>query len=125
MVAARIGQGVFKDRIYEFEKSCRLTKVSTPNLLIASHIKPWRLCTTAFERLDGANGLLLTPHVDFLFDRGYISFNDNGAVLVSDRVNLNDFKLLGLDLARGSPCFDFHPRQLKYIKFHRDSIFMN
>ncbi|KPZ21024.1 HNH endonuclease [Pseudomonas tremae] len=125
LVAARIGQGVFKDRIYEFEKSCRLTNVSTPNLLIASHIKPWRLCTTAFERLDGANGLLLTPHVDFLFDRGYISFDDNGAVLVSDRVNLNDFKLLGLDLARGSPCFDFHPRQLKYIKFHRDSIFMN
>jgi putative restriction endonuclease len=68
IVLARQGQGIFRARIFEFERACRLTNVENPGLLIASHIKPWRMCNTAFERLDGANGLLLTPHVDRLFD---------------------------------------------------------
>jgi len=35
------------------------------------------------QRLDGANGLLLTAELDALFDRGLISFDDSGGMLVS------------------------------------------
>jgi putative restriction endonuclease len=61
LVNARIGQGVFRTNLQKFEKKCRITGISRPPLLIASHIKPWRLCSSSFERLDGQNGLLLAP----------------------------------------------------------------
>lgn len=124
LIEGRVGQDFFKKSIYEFEKSCRLKRIETPCLLIASHIKPWRLCTTAFERLDGANGLLLSPDVDALFDRGLISFRDDGSVLVSPRLNHTDLALLGLEKACGENVGSFHPRQKYYLSFHRDIVFL-
>ncbi|GFM79657.1 HNH endonuclease [Pseudomonas cichorii] len=124
LVSARIGQGVFKERIYEFESSCRLTDVATSGLLIASHIKPWRLCNTSAERLDGANGLLLAPHVDHLFDRGLISFSNAGDVLVSSKLSVADLKLLGLMSACLRPGKDFNVRQIAYMEFHRSKVFL-
>ncbi len=76
LIAARRGQGVFRSNIEKIERACRLTGITNPSLLKASHIKPWRVCETAQERLDGMNGLLLTPDADHLFDRGFISFED-------------------------------------------------
>lgn len=124
LVAARRGQGVFRQRIYEFEKGCRLTLVSTPDLLIASHIKPWRVCSTASERLDGANGLLLTPHVDHLFDRGLVSFEVNGRLLVSSRLHPSDLGRLGLNNCSGQNFGAFDSRQEKYLSFHRERLFI-
>ncbi|WP_408734460.1 HNH endonuclease [Paraburkholderia bannensis] len=46
-------------------------------LLVASHIKPWSRCESAEEGLDAANGLLLVPTLDKLFDRGFIAFGDD------------------------------------------------
>lgn len=83
LILARRGQGKFRANVEAVEHACRLTGVTNPALLIASHIKPWRLCATAHERLDGMNGLLLTPDADHLFDRGFISFHDEGDVIVS------------------------------------------
>lgn len=124
LIDARVGQGVFKERIFEFERSCRLTKVRTPSLLIGSHIKPWRLCVTASERLDGANGLLLAPHVDLLFDRGFISFSDEGDVLVSSHLDFCDLELLGLTESCKHRGNRFHDRQAIYLAFHRDNVFL-
>ena len=50
--------------------------------LIASHVQPWRDSNNE-ERLDGENGLLLTPTVDHLFDKGFISFENTGQLIVS------------------------------------------
>lgn len=124
LILARHGQGLFRARIFEFEKACRLTNIENPRLLIASHMKPWRVCSTAAERLDGANGLLLAPHVDWLFDRGLIGFGDKGEVLVSSRLNRLDLERLGLDeaCARGGP--PFHERQVAYLAFHRANILL-
>lgn len=97
VIQARRGQGRFRSNVEKIEHCCRLTGVSNPTLLIASHIKPWRLCTSADERLDGANGLLLTPDADLLFDRGFISFENDGEVLVSPRVDRDDLRRLGLN----------------------------
>jgi len=125
LIAARRGQGVFRERIYDFEDRCRLTKVSNPVLLIASHMKPWCLCSSAEERLDGANGLLLTPNVDRLFDRGLVSFNDDGTLLISTRLDLEDFRLLGLhnDVEKSSGSFQV--RQIRYLSFHREKVFLS
>jgi hypothetical protein len=124
LVLARQGQGLFRSRVLELEKACRLTSIDNPSLLIASHIKPWRICETAGERLDGANGLALAPHVDRLFDRGLISFTDSGRVLVSPRLNDLDLKRLGLFEACTMGCASFSKRQAAYLEFHRTHVFL-
>src|SRR5690606_13635344 len=97
VILARRGQGKFRSNVEAVESACRLTGITNPSLLIASHIKPWRHCSTAGERLDGMNGLLLTPDADLLFDRGFISFADSGEVLVSPRVDHSDLRRLGFE----------------------------
>lgn len=136
VIEARRGQGKFRRNVELLEGRCRLTGVTNPALLIASHIKPWRLCGSAQERLDGNNGLLLTPDADLLFDRGFISFQDDGEVLVSPRVNRDDLRRLGLEhLNWGQPGFgeagaiwragEFTPHQAQYMHEHRRSVFVN
>ncbi|PIB90509.1 HNH endonuclease [Caulobacter sp. FWC2] len=135
VIQARRGQGKFRANVEAMERCCRLTGVSNPALLIASHIKPWRLCASAQERLDGANGLLLTPDADLLFDRGFISFHDDGEVLVSPRVDREDLRRLGLDhLNWGQPGFGdvgaswnanaFASAQTRYMADHRANVFV-
>jgi putative restriction endonuclease len=124
LILARQGQGLFRSRVAEIERECRLTAISNPALLIASHIKPWRVCATATERLDGANGLLLTPHVDRLFDRGLISFEASGRVLMSSRLDPLDVDRLGLRDACDRNCGPFDARQEAYLGFHRESVFL-
>lgn len=124
VVKSRYGQGLFRQSIFNFESSCRLTKVSNPRLLIASHIKPWRLCENSIERLDGANGLLLTPHVDRLFDRGFISFEDDGDVMLSRKLDHVDLDRLGLSEACANGCGVFHPKQANYLDYHRNNVFL-
>lgn len=125
MVLARYGHGRFRQGIWAYEEACRLTKISNPRLLIASHIKPWRLCENSIERLDGANGLLLAPHVDRLFDRGLISFEDDGEVLLSRKLDRVDLYRLGLRDACANGCGSFHPNQAAYLAFHRQHVFLD
>ena len=80
LTKARMGQGLFRQRVAEQEPICRVTGLARQEFLIASHIKPWRDCDHQ-ERLDGANGLLLSPHVDKLFDRHWISFDRDGQLI--------------------------------------------
>jgi hypothetical protein len=82
LVLSRRGQGTFRRRVQLFEEGCRVTGVTAEKLLVASHIKPWAAADDA-ERLDGNNGLFLSPHVDRLFDKGYITFTKNGRLEVS------------------------------------------
>jgi len=122
-IRARRGQGLFRFRVFQLETACRLTGIARPDLLIASHIKPWRLCETTQERLDGANGLLLTPHVDRLFDRGLIGFSDDGAVLRSPALPPEDLARLGLDAACARNAGAFSERQRRYLAAHRALVF--
>lgn len=124
LTLARKGQGLFRSRVCKIEKACRLTAIDNPQLLIASHIKPWRMCTTAAERLDGANGLLLAPHVDRLFDRGLISFQVSGEVLVSPRLEARDLERLGLRDACALNCGGFDDKQDAYLDFHRMRVYL-
>ncbi|WP_448192815.1 HNH endonuclease [Azospirillum sp. sgz301742] len=123
-VKARRGQGWFRANVSAIEKACRVTGVSNPDLLIASHIKPWRSCTTGAERLDGNNGLMLAPHIDRLFDRGFISFRDDGQILVSPLLALSDVERLGLTVALAKNVGPFTAKQAMYLEYHRDSVFL-
>ncbi len=100
LVRARRGQGLFRRRVLEFEPICRITGLTAPNLLIASHIKPWRACGTAAERLDGANGLMLAPHADFLFDRGLLGFESDGRPIFSSQLTDADADKLGMHVVQ-------------------------
>lgn len=122
LVLARRGQGVFKANVRLNETRCRLTGVSDPSYLIASHIKPWRDCTDP-EKLDGCNGLLLSPHVDRLFDRGLISFADDGKVLKSTKLPPAVWSAWGLDHVENVGSFNF--AQSAYLALHRAAIFKN
>src|SRR5690606_37658579 len=96
LIKARIGQGLFRSRVSKIEHSCRVTGINDPRFLIASHIKPWSRSSNA-ERLDGSNGLLLTPNIDRLFDKGYLTFEDDGQVRFSSQLPIDVRRAWGLD----------------------------
>jgi hypothetical protein len=135
VIQARRGQGTFRRNVERIESSCRMTGVINPSLLIASHIMPWRSCENSAQRLDGMNGLLLTPDADLLFDRGFITFEDDGKVRVSSRFDQDDLRRLGL----GEPVWKllgfseppatwetpgFASQQREYLAYHRKSVYV-
>lgn len=124
LVKSRRGQGIYRQLLMQIEKECRITHVDNPVYLIASHIKPWRHSDN-HERLDGENGLFLCPNMDLLFDRGLISFENNGDVIVSPVADKLNLPKLGLSLARSINVGDFTSGQRGYLDFHRSSILLN
>lgn len=95
IIKSRIGQGVFRQNLIDYWKGCSVTECKTTCLLVASHIRPWRKSDNK-QRLDVFNGLLLIPNFDKLFDRGYISFDDNGKIICSVFLSEHDRKIFGI-----------------------------
>jgi hypothetical protein len=120
MVLARRGQGIFRANVRLNEKACRVTGLADKRFLIAGHIKPWRLCNDV-EKLDGCNGLLLSPHIDLLFDKGYISFGDDGAILKSAKLPTEVWK--HWELTAKDNVGTFNDMQRAYLRFHRAEVF--
>jgi hypothetical protein len=121
LVRARLGQGKFRENVARTEDACRITGVSNTAYLIASHIKPWRHAKND-ERLSGNNGLMLAPHADFLFDRGFVSFGD-GRLLISDVADPKSLLKLGVDPDRRVEVGSFNDEQERFLEFHRREIF--
>lgn len=122
LVNARIGQGLFRSRVELIEPSCRVTGVADRRFLRASHIKPW-VDSDNSERLDGHNGLLLSPHVDHLFDKGFISFANDGALIVSEALPesvLSAWKISSAVIAK-----PLLTGQQGYMEFHRRQVFLS
>ena len=120
LIKARRGQGIFRIRVGRIEQRCRLTRLEDKSLLIASHIKPWRKSTDE-EKLDKYNGLLLSPHVDKLFDSGLISFADDGRILCANAAIRKAMRCWGLDPEGNAG--EFSKAQRKYLLYHRQHIF--
>lgn len=123
IVLARRGQGLFKKRVMTLEHGCRITGVDREEHLRASHCKPWRDATNE-ERLDGENGLLLTPSMDHLFDRGFIGFDDNGQTIVSPVAHQESLARMGLDPQHPPNVGSFSTGQRKYLAFHRENVLL-
>lgn len=124
VIKARKGQGQFRRRVQELEGKCRVTGLKDKRLLIASHIKPWRVCETAGERLDGANGLLLAPHIDRIFDLGFITFESDGRLLISGTLDQDTIDCLGLSHAKAQGVGAFNEKQSAYLSYHRQNVFI-
>jgi len=120
---ARRGQGLFRTRVTLIERKCRLTGTTNLEYLRASHTKPWRDATND-ERLDGENGFLLTPDADFLFDRGFISFENSGQVLVSPVADMTSIARMGITPSMLENVGAFSAGQRQYLEFHRENIFL-
>ena len=123
IVLARRGQGTFKANVMRIERACRITGVTREEHLRASHCKPWRDSSNE-ERLDGENGLLLTPNADHLFDRGFIGFEDNGDVLVSPVAHAASLIKLGVQVDQALNVGRFSEGQRRYLRFHRESVLL-
>jgi putative restriction endonuclease len=123
LIVARRGQGLFKQRVMLIEHSCRITGVANPAHLRASHCKPWRDSTNE-ERLDGENGLLLTPTIDHLFDRGFIGFENSGELLISPVAHQPSLNRMGVATDRIVNVGRFTEGQKQFLNYHRDSVLL-
>ena len=121
LVQARRGQGQFRDNVRTIERACRITKVERMEHLIASHVRPWRDSSNE-QRLDGENGLLLTPTVDHLFDKGFISFENSGQLIVSPVADPLSMKRMGIEHERRINVGTFSEGQRRYLEFHRENV---
>jgi hypothetical protein len=123
LIIARRGQGLFKQRVQQIEQRCRVTGVTELVHLRASHCKPWRDSSND-ERLDGENGLLLTPTIDHLFDRGFISFEGSGELLISPVAHLPSLTQMGVPTDKVFNVGIFTEGQRHFLAYHRDSVLL-
>jgi len=121
VVKTRIGQGLFRVKLLKLENKCKICGLDNKELLIASHIKPWKDCITG-EHLNKFNGFLLCPNHDALFDKGYISFNNEGMILLSSTLSENSVRLFNVFY---DTKISVHSNSLEFLKWHRDNIFKN
>ena len=123
LIKARRGQGKFKQNVLRIEHFCRVTRVDRSEHLIASHIKPWRESDNR-ERLFEGNGLLLTPTIDHLFDRGFISFENSGELLISPVAHQESMNKMGIMTDRVVNVGGFAEPQREFLEFHRTNVFL-
>lgn len=120
VVTLRVGQDSFRKDLLRHWKSCAVTGCKVTAALRASHIKPWAACDSK-ERLDPLNGLLLVASLDALFDAGLISFEDNGAIIISPRLLQDACPALGVTttmrLRKPNSAHD------PYLAFHREHVY--
>jgi hypothetical protein len=120
LIMSRRGQGVFRNRVKLIEQSCRVTGVSSEKLLTASHIKPWKVSDNQ-ERLEGNNGLFLSPHVDKLFDSGLITFTAKGDMWVSPQLEADVLPKWNID--PNKKYGKFNSEQAFFLEFHNVKTF--
>lgn len=118
---ARIGQGIFRENLISFWGECAVTGCKHMDLLVASHIKPWRTCE-AHEAIDMPNGLLLSPNLDRAFDKGFITFEFDGRIRLSPQLKPETAALLGIGdtMHLRKELFDRHHY---YLKYHHSWVF--
>lgn len=122
MVVQRVGQNLFRDSLFDYwHGRCCVTGLAIPDLLRASHIKPWALCDSDEERLDVFNGLLLAPNLDALFDGGWVTIEANGSVRKSAHLASEALHALGIHAEMA--IVGLAPSHELYLVYHRNMIF--
>ncbi|MBN2569849.1 MAG: HNH endonuclease [Deltaproteobacteria bacterium] len=123
LVRTRIGQDLYRKALLSYwGGGCALTGIHTPQLLRASHAKPWAECQNDAERLNVYNGFLLAAHLDALFDTGLVTFTDSGTLLASPSLDKGDLACLHLDSPLHLRWID--EKHLPFLAWHRDKVFI-
>ena len=115
----RLVQNKFRKGLFDLNQFCVVTGFNNTQFLIASHIKPWSVSSDE-ERLDPYNGLLLTPNFDRLFDKGLISFRQDGEILISKQLTHVEQAFFNIP---HHAVIQFDSRYQRYFEFHQDEIF--
>lgn len=124
MVRQRVGQNKFRDAMMDYwGGACAVTGVAIPEVLRASHAKPWAECSTDAERLDVFNGFLLSANLDALFDRFLISFDEQGALVTSPALTGIDLQPLGI--SPGLKLRWVNALHQPYLTLHRGRVLQN
>jgi ribosomal protein L34 len=122
LVRQRVGQDVFREALLDYwDGACAVTGLALPDVLRASHAKPWADCTSDEERLDVFNGFLLAAHLDALFDQGLITFDDGGGMVIATCLTSDHRTLLHLD--EGLRLRWMAPEHLPFLQWHREFVF--
>ena len=122
LIRQRVGHSVFRDALMDYwEGACAVTGIALPEILRASHIKPWARCDTDEERLDVFNGFLLSANLDALFDRGLITFDETGELICSQQLSEEHQSILHLYKGLRLRWISFE--HFEYLSWHRENIF--
>ena len=120
--SSRVGQGIYRDGLIKlWGGKCSVTGLDHQPLLTASHMKPWR-DSNSIERLDPNNGLLLSPALNAVFDKGLVSFAPNGAIMISPL--LGHTQCVALGISKDLSVKGLSPEQQFYLEYHRDRLFV-
>lgn len=122
IIRARIGQGKYREDLLEECPYCPFTLVNDERLLIASHIKPWAKADNE-EKIDPKNGFMLTPTYDKLFDRGFITFDDDKKLIVSPWLSPMNQKRLNIYTGMLINKLPLDEKRKEYLKYHRENVF--
>lgn len=119
LAKSRIGQGIYRDSLLsKYNGKCMLCGLQYKGLLIASHIKEWSEANND-ERVDVNNGLLLCTLHDTLFDKHLITFDDNGKIMISPKLNIEDRALCNIT---EESKIKMEPGIAKYMEYHRNKF---
>lgn len=122
LVTQRVGQDIFRRELIGYWGGrCAVTGLDVVELLRASHIKPWAKCDTDSERLDVFNGLLLAPHLDALFDGGWVTFYDSGKIQVSTVLTIQQRTMAGI--SGSEQVLGLAENHFPYLAWHRENCF--
>lgn len=119
LIKVRVGQGKFRDLLLRKYSKCCLCGVDNTQFLVASHIKPWSESNPE-EKMDDNNGFILCPDHDKLFDSGYISFSDNGNIIISSKLNSINQMFMNVN---DSMKISLTEKNKEYLKYHRNNVF--
>lgn len=122
MVKQRVGQDTFREALMDYwGGACAVTRITLPEVLRASHAKPWAECDSDEERLNVFNGFLLVANLDALFDRGLITFDALGTLIASPRLDADQRK--ALQLTAGIALRWLAPEHHPYLSWHREKVY--
>lgn len=125
---SREGQQKYRKRVIDHMPQCPFTRISDDKLLIASHIKPYKACINddrVDEAIDYLNGLALTPTYDKLFDQGYITFTDEGALICGTQLSAYTWEKLNIDPNAKNVMRIYPEKREKYLAYHREYVFQD
>lgn len=126
LVKERVGQDIYRDALMNYwGGACAVTGCSLKDALRASHAKPWKDCSTDAECLNVYNGFLLTANLDALFDKGYISFTNDGLIMISDVLLFDGADMSGLGITSDMKLRWLEEGHLEFLDYHHKKLWHN
>jgi putative restriction endonuclease len=120
IVKSRLGQGIFRYNLIKLWGSCSVTDLQNVTLLRASHLRPWKDSSNS-ERLNPYNGLLLIPNYDLLLDKGLITFQSSGNIVISKRLDPHGQRVFQID--KDVKLRHSFAESKEFLEYHREVIF--